>query len=109
MLLCGQVTGRQRRPCSEYVAAAMGRASALGATDEMHHLPLLQQLLTGTVKEAKADRYEMHHPLVVAGVILCRRCHSQRSHREGLMFFLSTALECVCTWIGFNIRVSVRL
>ena len=84
--MCGQVTGRQRRPCSEYVAAAMVRASALGATDEMHHLPLLQQLLTGTVKEAKADRYR-HHPLVVAGVVLCRRCHSQRSHRERLLLF----------------------
>ena len=66
------MVGKQRRPCSEYVAAAMSRASALGATDEMHHLPLLQRLLTGTVTEAKADRYEMHHPFVVAGVVLCR-------------------------------------
>ena len=75
------MVGKQRRPCSEYVAAAMGRASALGATDEMHHLPLLQQLLTGTVTEAKADRYEMNRG------VLCRLCHSHRSHRERLLFF----------------------
>ena len=80
------MVGKQRRPCSEYVAAAMGRASALGATDEMHHLPLLQQLLTGTVKEAKADRCR-HHPFVVAGGVLCRRCRSRRSRRERLLFF----------------------
>ena len=51
-----EVTGKQRRSCAEYVAAAMTKAAELGATEERHRLSLLRQLLSGCLQESKFDR-----------------------------------------------------
>ena len=50
------VTGKQRRSCAEYVAAGLTRAAELGATEELHRLFAVKELLSGCLKENKDDR-----------------------------------------------------
>ena len=51
------VTGKQRRSCAEYVTAGLARAAELGATEELHRLSAVKELLSGCLKENKDERW----------------------------------------------------
>ena len=51
------VTGKQRRSCAEYVTAGLARAAELGATEELHRLSAVKELLSGCLKEDKDERW----------------------------------------------------
>ena len=51
------VTGKQRRSCAEYVAAGLARAAELGATEELHRLSAVKELLSACLQESKTDRW----------------------------------------------------